>query len=81
MAFKAQTTVVTLHGDDLIRLQQILMDEDQQEALLFLRDVVGEKIRCAQEDSHRPEFEGGITIQEAHKRSKGAGHPTDSESG
>jgi len=61
-------------------MQQVLMDEDQQEALTFLRDVIGEKIRCAQEESHRPEFEGGVPIQEVHKRSTGAGHPKSGES-
>jgi hypothetical protein len=78
MALKAQTTVVTLSGEDLIQLQQILMDDDQQGALSFLREVVGEKARCAQDESHRPEFEGGISFQETHKRSKGAGHPQSS---
>jgi len=81
MAIKAKTTVVTLQAEDLIEMQQILMDEDQQEALTFLRDVIGEKIRCAQDESHRPEFEGGIRFQETHKRATGAGHPVEDESG
>ncbi|MGD0112986.1 MAG: hypothetical protein ABSD48_14090 [Armatimonadota bacterium] len=81
MAIKAQTTVVTLQAEDLIEMQQILMDGDQQEALTFLRDVIGEKIRCAQTETHRPEFEGGVQMQETHKRATGAGHPVEDESG
>jgi len=60
MAFQATRTVVTLEAQDLVRLQEILIDEDANEAVAFLRDVIGEKVRCAQDDSHRPEFEGGI---------------------
>ena len=74
MAFKATRTVVSLDPPDLIRLQEILMDEDQAAALGFLRDVIGEKIQCAQDDTHRPDFEGGIRTQESHHLSKGAGH-------
>jgi len=36
--------------------------------------VIAEKVRCAQDDSHRPEFEGGVRLQESHQASKGAGH-------
>jgi len=74
MAMRAVTTVITLLPHDLVALQQVLMDEDKEGALAFLRDTLGEKIACAQDDSHRPEFEGGIRIQEVHKRSQGAGH-------
>jgi len=74
MAIRAVTTVITLQPQDLMAIQQILMDEDKEGAFAFLRDVVGEKIACAQDDSHRPEFEGGIRLQEVHKRSQGAGH-------
>jgi hypothetical protein len=71
---RAVTTVITLLPHDLVALQQVLMDEDKEGALAFLRDTVGEKIACAQDQSHRPEFEGGVRIQEVHKRSLGAGH-------
>lgn len=81
MAFKARTTVVTLEAERVMALQQILMDEDETGALEFLRDVIGEKIQCAQDDSHRPEFEGGVRLQESHQRSKGAGHLPEGESG
>ena len=74
MSMRAVTTVITLLPHDLVALQQVLIDEDKEGAFAFLRDTLGEKIACAQDDSHRPEFEGGIRIQEVHKRSRGAGH-------
>jgi len=74
MAFRAQKTVVTLEPDSIIRLQEILMDDDQQGALEFLREVIGEKIQCAQDETHKPEFEGGVRLQETHLRSRGVGH-------
>jgi hypothetical protein len=79
MAFKATRTVVSLDPEDLLRLQEVLMDEDGEGALGFLREVIGEKVRCAQEDTHRPEFEGGIRLQETHKASRGPGHPASKE--
>jgi len=75
MAFKAMKTVVTLEGADLVRLQEILIDADKEEALVFLRDVVGEKIRCAQAETHRPEFEGGTGREPSHYLQKGETHP------
>jgi hypothetical protein len=82
MAFRATRTVVSLEPTEMLQLQEILMDDDKEQALAFLRDVIGEKIRCAQDESHKPEFEGGIRLQEVHKLSKGPTHPADeSESG
>lgn len=80
MAFKAVRTVLTLDPRDLVTLQEILVDEDRAEALNFLQTVIAEKIRCAQDESHRPEFEGGVRIQESHQASKGAGHLKPGES-
>ena len=80
MTFKATRTVVSLDAEDIVRLQEVLMDEDGEGALAFLREVIGEKVRCAQDDSHRPEFEGGIRLQETHKLSRGPAHPAPKES-
>jgi hypothetical protein len=66
MALKAVRTVVTLDPDDLMRLQRILMDGDKDEAFSFVQDVIGEKVRCAQTETHKPEFEGGIRPDRAH---------------
>jgi len=74
MSFKAARTVIALEPTELVQLQQILMDDDQPAALAFLREVIGEKIKCAQDDSHRPEFEGGIRLQASHLLSQGPGH-------
>ena len=75
MAFKAARTVVTLEAKDLVRLQEILMDGDEKEALAFAQDVIGEKVRCAQTESHKPQFEGGSGSEPAHYLQKGEGHP------
>ena len=74
MSFKAAKTVITLEGEDLLRLQQILMDEDAGEGMAFLREVVGAKITCAQAESHRPQFEGGTGQEGVHCLQKGEGH-------
>lgn len=74
VAFRPTKTVVTLDPRDIVSLQEVLMDEDAEGALAFLRDVVGEKIRCAQDETHRPTFEGGIRMERAHQPPKETGH-------
>ncbi len=74
MSFKAIKTVITLEAADLVRLEEILMDADQEGALTFLREVAAEKVRCAQAETHRPEFEGGTGKDPAHYLQKGEGH-------
>ncbi len=81
MTFKTAKTVVTLEPADLVRLQEILMDGDEKDALAFVQDVIGEKIRCAQTESHKPEFEGETGTETAHYLQKGEGHPDTGESG
>lgn len=83
MTFKPTKTVVTLGPRDVLRLQEILMDGDEKEAFAFVQDVIGEKVRCAQVESHKTEFEGGTGDEVAHHLQKGEGHPTieESESG
>jgi hypothetical protein len=81
MTFKAARTVITLDGQDLMQLQEILMDEDSEQAISFLRDVIGEKIRCAQDDSHRPEFEGGIRPDRTHHPRPAEAHEDSGEAG
>ena len=79
MALKSDRTVVTLEDKDLMSLQQILMDGDKEEALVFLREVIAEKVQCAQAESHRPEFEGGTGREGVHYLQKGEGHPKSGE--
>jgi hypothetical protein len=81
MSLKATRTVITLGGKDLVRLQEILMDGEAEEALSFLNDVVAEKVRCAQIESHRPAFEGETGDSPAHFMQKGEGHPETGETG
>ena len=79
MALKSDRTVVTLEDKDLLSLQQILMDGDREQALVFLQEVIGEKVRCAQAEGHRPEFEGGTGREGVHRLQKGEGHPKSGE--
>ena len=81
MAIKATRTVITLTGNDLMRLEEILIDEDAQGALGYLRDVITEKVTCAQAESHKPQFEGGEGDATAHYLQKGEGHPEVGETG
>ena len=81
MALKATKTVITLGGRDLVRLQELLMDGDSEGALSFLKEVVAEKVRCAQVESHRPAFEGETGESPAHYTQKGEGHPDTGDSG
>ena len=81
VAFKATDTVITMHGRDLVRLQEILIDGDEKGALSYLNDVIAEKLTCAQTESHRPAFEGGEGDVTAHYLQKGEGHPDAGETG
>jgi hypothetical protein len=81
MAIKAVRTVITLAEGDLIRLEEVLLDEDAQGALGYLRDIIAEKVTCAQTESHRPAFEGGGGDVLAHHLQKGEGHPDTGEAG
>ena len=81
MAFRAVRTVLALEAGEVMRLQGVLMDEDGEDALSFLRDVIGEKVSCAQDDTHRPEFEGGIRPERGHHRGASGSHEDSGESG
>jgi hypothetical protein len=81
MSLKAVRTVVTLEAAELVRLQEILIDEDEKEAFAFLQDVVGERVRCVQVESHKTQFEGGTGDEVAHHLQKGEGHPDVGETG
>jgi hypothetical protein len=39
------TTVIELNDQEVMRIEAILMDEDQTDALLFLKEVVKPKLR------------------------------------
>jgi hypothetical protein len=74
MALRAQKTVITLNAEDLVRLQELVMDDDPSGAMAFVEEVVVAKVTCAQAESHRPEFEGGTGDAGAHYTQKGEGH-------
>ena len=75
MSIKLTKTTVSFEPKELQQLSEILMDGDAQEALRYLEEVVAEKIRCYQYESHRPSFEGGTGKEPSHYLQKGEGHP------
>ncbi len=81
MAFKTTRTVITLTGEELVRLQEILMDGDAKEALGYLGSVIAGKVTCAQTESHKPTFEDGEGNVTAHYLQKGEGHVDVGETG
>jgi len=81
MPFKTTRTVITLTGEELVQLQEVLMDGDAKAALGFLGEVIASKVQCAQTESHRPQFEGGEGDVTAHYLQKGEGHPEVGEVG
>jgi len=49
-----QMVVITLTDQDIVRLEMILVDHDQSEALLFLRDRILPEIKKRQEGKCDP---------------------------
>jgi hypothetical protein len=74
MTLKAMKTVIALDAEDVVRLQELMMDEDPEAAMSFVDEVIVAKLTCAQAESHRPEFEGGTGDAGAHYTQKGDGH-------
>lgn len=56
-------------------MAEILVDGDANAALRYLEEVVAEKIRCYQYESHRTAFEGGTGDEPSHYLQRGEGHP------
>lgn len=52
-----ENTVITLHPDDMFRLNAILLDEDKDAALNFLAEVIKKKADGASKPHCRPVFE------------------------
>lgn len=66
MQGKLQRTVIALEAEEVRRLKQIIVDEDEREALAFLIGVVDQHVQCAQAETHKPSFEGGTGESPAH---------------
>ncbi len=49
-----KTVTITLSEQELLDLEAILVDEDQEEALRFLRNVIKQKVKLAQTSGCRP---------------------------
>lgn len=52
-----RTVTITLSERELLDLEAILVDEDQAEALRFLREVIKRKVTLAEEGHCRPPSE------------------------
>lgn len=52
-----ENTVITLHPQDIFRLNTILLDEDRDAALDFLATVINKKADAARKPHCRPVFE------------------------
>lgn len=56
-----QTTVISLTQTELIELEEILVDEDPNEALRFLRQVIKKKVDASKNGHCRPPLDSGNT--------------------
>ena len=63
---KLQNTVITLQANDIQQLAEIIMDEDKEQALVFLSDVIDQKVQCAQSETHKTAIEGETGESPAH---------------
>lgn len=52
-----ENTVITLHPEEMFRLNVILLDEDRDAALDFLAGVIKKKVDAASKPHCRPVFE------------------------
>ncbi len=52
-----EKTVITLYPEEMLRLNAILLDEDQAAALEFLAEVIKKKADAASKPHCRPVFE------------------------
>jgi hypothetical protein len=52
-----ENTVITLHPEDMFRLNAILLDEDKDAALNFLGEVIKKKADGASKPHCQPVFE------------------------
>jgi len=75
MSIKIERVTVSFEAKEMQQLAEVLVDEDPQAALQFVKEVVAAKVRCYQYESHKPDFEGGTGKEPAHFLQKGEGHP------
>ena len=66
MSAKIKRTVIAFEPKEILDLEAIVTDQDEAAALSFLINVIGEKLRCAQSETHRPAFEGGTGHEDSH---------------
>jgi hypothetical protein len=66
VARKLEKTVITLEAQDVQQLEEIILDEDKDQALKFLIEVIDQKVQCAQAETHKTAIEGGRGESAAH---------------
>jgi hypothetical protein len=62
---RIKTTAITLEEDQLIILQRIVVEEDRDGALSFVRDVLGEKVKANELPHCVPFFDAGYNPGQA----------------
>jgi hypothetical protein len=68
---RINTTAITLKEDELIRLQRIVVEEDTDGALRFVRDVLGEKVKANELPHCVPFYDAGYNPGQADSFKEG----------
>jgi len=63
---------VTLHEEELARLEHILEDNDREDALAFIRDVLEEKVKANELPHCVPFYDAGYNPGQADSFRKGS---------
>lgn len=63
-------TVFILNPKEYFKLKEILVDEDKDKALLFIKDVLGKKLKEMERQSCVPVFEASYTPKQKDKHQK-----------
>ncbi len=79
-----KTIAISLGEEEIIRINRILVDQDRDEALAFIRDVLEKKVKEADlphcvpvfESSYRPNQAHHIINKEMDKNSGKSGEPS-----
>jgi metal-responsive CopG/Arc/MetJ family transcriptional regulator len=63
---------VTLHEEEIARLDRILEDNDREDALAFIRDVLEEKVKANELPHCVPFYDAGYNPGQADSFRKGS---------
>lgn len=69
---RIKRTAVTLHEDELARLERIIEECDRDDALAFIRDVLEEKVKTNELPHCVPFYDAGYNPGQADSFKKGS---------